>query len=441
MRRRVAQLGLTVLTAAVVTSLYAFHANRIASSAYRLSEPSRALSATLFIVTLLATAYILGLPDAVRRTRRAVTASFVAPAATVAAVSLVQLTIGDAFLPRFVVFGSLLILPLTNLAISVPLVINGQRTGVRTLMLIHSDQRADLEATMARVHPHQLIVAHTIVADRSFDPAELEPEALASAAGGPIELIAVSDDLLRLPGVSARLSALHAGGVRIRPLLDFYEEWFRLVPLSELEDVSLLFDISELHSPVYVRMKRIIDVACALALLGGFVVAFPFVIIGNAVGNRGSLFFRQPRVGKGGVVFDIWKLRTMNTGSSGGDRWTQNNDPRVTSFGRWLRRLHIDELPQAVNILRGELSMVGPRPEQPQYVEKLRDSIPFYDSRHIVRPGLTGWAQIALGYTSDKAGAQQKLQYELYYIRNQSVSFDIRILIQTVRTSLRQGGR
>ena len=107
----------------------------------------------------------------------------------------------------------------------------------------------------------------------------------------------------------------------------------------------------------------------------------------------------------------------------------------------WLRRLHIDELPQAVNILRGELSMVGPRPEQPQYVEKLRDSIPFYDSRHIVRPGLTGWAQIALGYTSDKAGAQQKLQYELYYIRNQSVSFDIRILIQTVRTSLRQGGR
>jgi lipopolysaccharide/colanic/teichoic acid biosynthesis glycosyltransferase len=440
MRRRIAQLSLTLATTGVVLGLYWYHSTHVAHTAYRLTETRRSVSAAVFIVLLLAAAYVLGLPDAVRRTKRAVSSAFFAPAATVAAVSIFQLAVGDAFLPRFVVFGALVVVPLANLAVTIPLVVSNQVDTTRAVVLASSDACEDLRSTLTRVVPSRLEMALILDVDAGVDKSLLTPAALDERAGGRVDVIVVADELLHQEGLAERLAVLHSTGIRFRTLLDFYEEWFRLVPLSELEDVSLLFDVSEVHSPTYVRLKRIFDVASAVGLLGLLALACPFVAIGNVIGNRGSFFFRQPRVGKGGEVFDILKLRTMNTGSEGSDQWTQANDPRVTPFGRWLRKLHIDELPQGFNILRGELSMVGPRPEQPQYVDHLRKVTPFYDARQIVRPGLTGWAQIALGYTADTAGARQKLQYELYYIRNQSIGFDIRIVIQTVRHSLRRGG-
>src|SRR6185295_13627358 len=181
-------------------------------------------------------------------------------------------------------------------------------------------------------------------------------------------------------------------GVRIRTLSLFYDQWLGKLPLSELERVSLLFDIGTLHRPRYVRIKRLIDVVAALGGLAVLVVLMPFLWLANRLENGGQLFYTQRRVGKGGGEFRIFKLRTMRP-DDGGSTWTSHRDPRITWFGAGLRRTHLDELPQMLNILRGDLSLVGPRPEQPQYVEELAGKISFYKLRHLVRPGLTGWAQ------------------------------------------------
>ncbi len=176
-----------------------------------------------------------------------------------------------------------------------------------------------------------------------------------------------------------------------------------------------------------------------------FVVLVPFVALGDLIANRGPLLFRQERVGKQGRPFHILKFRTMRPDprltDSGAGTWTQRNDPRVTSFGRVLRVTHLDELPQAINILRGDISVVGPRPEQPHYVDELASSLPFYELRHLVRPGLTGWAQVKYPYGADEADAREKLQYEFWYLRHQSLSVDLRIIGRTVRSVLGGGGR
>jgi lipopolysaccharide/colanic/teichoic acid biosynthesis glycosyltransferase len=146
------------------------------------------------------------------------------------------------------------------------------------------------------------------------------------------------------------------------------------------------------------------------------------------------LLFRQVRVGKEGVPFTILKFRTMRSDATDDGTWTAPDDHRITPFGRFLRRSHVDELPQAWNILRGELSIVGPRPEQPRYVEELTDKLPFYSLRHLVRPGLTGWAQVKYGYAGDHQDALEKLQYEFFYLRHQGLALDARVLLRTLRS-------
>ena len=153
------------------------------------------------------------------------------------------------------------------------------------------------------------------------------------------------------------------------------------------------------------------------------------------------MFYRQPRVGKNGREFSIVKFRTMRAAEDDATTsWTQRDDPRVTGFGRVLRRTHLDEIPQAWNIIRGDLSIVGPRPEQPRYVQELSEKLPFYDMRHLVRPGLTGWAQVKYGYAGDESDALEKLQYEFWYLRYQSLGLDTRIVGRTVRSVLGGSG-
>nr|WP_249419747.1 sugar transferase [Rhabdothermincola salaria] len=183
--------------------------------------------------------------------------------------------------------------------------------------------------------------------------------------------------------------------------------------------------------------------AGTLGLLA-FVVAVPFVAMGDLVANRGPLLFRQERVGKRGQTFRILKFRTMapnQDGGSGAGEWTRPDDTRVTPFGNLLRRTHVDELPQAINILRGDLSVVGPRPEQPHYVAELSERLPYYDLRHLVRPGLTGWAQVKYPYGADETDAKEKLQYEFWYLRHQGMALDLRIVSRTIRSVLRGGGQ
>jgi lipopolysaccharide/colanic/teichoic acid biosynthesis glycosyltransferase len=237
-------------------------------------------------------------------------------------------------------------------------------------------------------------------------------------------------------------STLHEDGVRIRTLSLFYEQWLGKLPIAELERVSLLFDIGELHTAGYARVKRLFDIS--LALCGAVVLALvtPFVLIGDLLANRGSLLYRQARTGRNGSSFEMLKFRTMRAAAPDhATDWTAEHDTRVTPFGRMLRRIHLDELPQVVNVLRGDLSIVGPRPEQPQVVAELVDKIPFYRLRHLVRPGLTGWAQVKYQYAGTEAETLEKLQYEFFYLRRQSLALDLRIVGRTLRSVVMREGR
>ena len=188
-------------------------------------------------------------------------------------------------------------------------------------------------------------------------------------------------------------------------------------------------------------IKRLFDASLAGA---GLLVSVPlWLVIPLAIKleDGGPVFFPQARVGLNGRVFRALKFRSMRPDAEKytGPVLATENDPRITSFGRLLRLSHVDELPQVVNIVKGDLSMVGPRPEQPHYVEELREKLPFYDLRHLVRPGLTGGAQVTYGYAGDERDALEKLQYEFFYLRNQSLAFDCRIVLRTFRSVT--GGR
>ncbi|MDH5236912.1 MAG: sugar transferase, partial [Acidimicrobiia bacterium] len=189
----------------------------------------------------------------------------------------------------------------------------------------------------------------------------------------------------------------------------------------------------------YARQRRVVDLLLGVLGLVGLVLVLPLVAVGNLVGNRGSLFFRQERVGRHGRPFTMLKFRTMRDGADTSS-WTQEEDPRITPFGNVLRRSHLDELPQVLNVLRGQLAVVGPRPEQPVYVAELTEKLPFYRLRHLVKPGLTGWAQVKQGYAADESDALEKLQYEFYYLRHQGLALDLRIVARTVRSVVRWAG-
>jgi lipopolysaccharide/colanic/teichoic acid biosynthesis glycosyltransferase len=203
------------------------------------------------------------------------------------------------------------------------------------------------------------------------------------------------------------------------------------------------FDIQDLHEQFYTRLKRLMDIAISIVVLPIVAIVVPIVAVANRIGNRGPLFFSQVRVGHQGRTFRIHKFRTMvpDSAATEGGTWTVENDPRITRVGGLLRKTHLDELPQIVNVLKGDLSIVGPRPEQPHYVEQLNEEIPFYGLRHAVRPGMTGWAQVKYSYGSTVEDAIEKLQYDLYYLRHQSLGLDVRVCVRTFSSILRGPGR
>jgi lipopolysaccharide/colanic/teichoic acid biosynthesis glycosyltransferase len=255
-------------------------------------------------------------------------------------------------------------------------------------------------------------------------------------------VLVLSREAQDAPLVVAQASTLHEAGVRVRSLTDFYAEWLGKLPIAELERSSLMFDIAEVHESRYGRSKRLIDIVVGMAGVATFAVVVPFVMLGNLVANRGPLLYRQGRIGRHGREFSMVKFRTMRPhDGTAPDEWTSENDPRITPFGRVLRRTHLDELPQAINIVRGELAVVGPRPEQPHYVNELASKLPYYGLRHLVRPGLTGWAQVKYGYAGSERDALEKLQYEFYYLGHQSLRFDARVVARTLRSVLGSEGR
>lgn len=432
---------------AVVLGLGKVHARWVADPPYDLTQSGRFGWSLGYICVLMVVAYGMGLPDLVRSRPARVSAALGAGLISAAVVSVVQLVVGDAQLPRFVVLGSALLL-IDWFSLCAKLAqrdreVAGDRD--RVVLVVGGDSARVLVDELERAAERPAVVVATLEPSEAVSIADRRP--MESALAATQATVVVLDRAAQLdPSIIAQAGRLHEQGVRVRTLSLFYEEWLGKLPMSELERVSLMFDIGEVHRARYGRFKRILDVAVGAAGLVALVAAVPVVALANLMGNRGPLLYRQDRVGRGGQVFRILKFRSMlpdptAAPGAGGSRWTSADDERITRFGGFLRRSHLDELPQVVNILRGDLSIVGPRPEQPHYVAELSEKLPFYNLRHLVRPGLTGWAQVKYPYGADEADALEKLQYEFFYMRHQSPSLDLRILGRTVRSLMGLNGR
>ena len=188
---------------------------------------------------------------------------------------------------------------------------------------------------------------------------------------------------------------------------------------------------------MYTFTLRVIDVIVSLLGIAVFIIISPLIILGNIFANRGPLFYTQERVGIQGKTFKIYKLRSMiKNAETEGAVWAQKNDTRITSFGKFLRNTRLDESPQFFNILKGDMSLIGPRPERPEFVKDLEEKIPFYAIRHVIRPGLTGWAQVNYPYANTIEEQETKLRYDLYYIKQRNTFLDFKILIKTITTVL-----
>lgn len=216
-----------------------------------------------------------------------------------------------------------------------------------------------------------------------------------------------------------------------------YEEEAGRLSIDSLRPSALVFSTGFKRRALTMLAKRIVDLSVSGVSL---VVLFPIlVLIGLLVkvDSPGPVFYCQMRVGLRGQPYMIWKFRSMShDAEKSGPRWAQANDPRVSRVGKWLRKTRLDELPQFINVLKGDMSLVGPRPERPVFVQELRAQIPYYDLRHTVRPGMTGWAQTRFRYGASAEDAHIKLQYDLYYVKNMTLALDFRILLETIRVVL-----
>lgn len=233
-------------------------------------------------------------------------------------------------------------------------------------------------------------------------------------------------------------------GLRIYDLADFYESFWFKVPVLHLRTGWFVFShgFELLHNRTGLLIKRIIDVILALVLLA---VLWPVMLV-TALAIRldspGPAIYRQKRKGENGKPFVVYKFRSMYTDAErNGARWTVINDPRITRVGRVIRQYRLDELPQLVNIVRGEMSFIGPRPEAIELSEMYEKELPFYDLRYLVKPGLSGWAQVLYPYGSSVEDAREKLQYDLYYIKNYSLLLDLAIVLKTTRVLILGRGR
>jgi sugar transferase (PEP-CTERM system associated) len=216
-----------------------------------------------------------------------------------------------------------------------------------------------------------------------------------------------------------------------------YEEKSGRLSIDVLKPSTLIFSEGFRRPPLIMLLKRLVDVALSLAGLVALIPLFVLVGILIKLDSPGPVFYKQIRVGYRGRPYTIWKFRSMRQDAERhGALWASTDDPRVSRVGRWIRKWRIDELPQLINVLKGEMSLVGPRPERPVFVQELRNAIPYYDLRHTVRPGITGWAQTRFRYGASAEDSHMKLQYDLYYVKNLALPLDFRIMTESIRVVL-----
>jgi exopolysaccharide biosynthesis polyprenyl glycosylphosphotransferase len=313
--------------------------------------------------------------------------------------------------------------------------------GVRRVAVIGSDRVAaafadELRAApergfvpVGRIAPHgdedegTMVLGSLADLERLVQAHHLDLLVLSPDAAGPLVLDRVTNACLDLD-------------VRMVDMDSFCERIFGHVPVTEINSSWFRFFMHPTFRRTENPLKRVLDlvIATVVALVAAPIIAVLAVLVRR---DGGEAFFTQTRIGAGGRPFTIYKLRTMNlSNGSGPGAWTTSDDPRITGIGHFLRRTHLDELPQILNVLRGDMSLVGPRPEQPSYVAKLEREVPHYSRRHLIKPGVTGWAQVRCGYAGTTEGSAWKMCHDLYYVKHRSMMLDLLIIGETARTLL-----
>lgn len=303
-------------------------------------------------------------------------------------------------------------------------IVQNPQLGYRLAYLIDIAEQKELIPQSTQIQIHQLREAEDTI------------------QRGEIDIIVISPEAYQTKQVIDLFYASLAKRIAFYNLASFYERATGKVPLGAINQVWFLENASGHKHVFYETFKRFTDIVMASLLGIIFILLLPFIASVVYINSPGKIFYRQKRVGRGGKIINITKIRSMKPDAEAetGAVWTQENDPRITSIGKFLRTTRLDEFPQLWSVLKGEMSFVGPRAERPEFHDTLKASIPFYEERYLIKPGLAGVSQLHL-YGASIADAAEKLQYDLYYIKNRSLMLDLGIILKTIALVLRAGGR
>jgi exopolysaccharide biosynthesis polyprenyl glycosylphosphotransferase len=301
-----------------------------------------------------------------------------------------------------------------------------------------------LVAELSKFNPHYHVVGYLAVGESSVDAhvkRVLEEDLDEFVYKNYVSEIVVISSKNKLTSIDLynKLLSLLEKGIVIRKYNQVYESSTYRLPIHfDDKELYKFFPFSRSNqNKLYVYFNRIFDIALSLVGLFFFFLVTPVLWLVNLFFNKGSFFYTQERIGKNGVPFTIYKMRTMvPNAEQNGAVFATVNDVRITSFGKFLRKTRFDELPQFINVLKGDMAIIGPRPERQVFVDEISATIPLYQSRHVIKPGLTGWAQVNYSYGASLEDSLMKLQYDLYYIKHRSLFLDINIVIKTVSTIL-----
>lgn len=257
-------------------------------------------------------------------------------------------------------------------------------------------------------------------------------------------IVAVNKGTVLPQDLVDKITYLLENGVTVKDFSQAYEDALQRLPIQYVGNSfyrHFLLSRSN-QNKLYLFFSRILDILLAILGITNFILFLPIVFIGNMIANKGSLFYTQERVGQKGELFKIYKLRSMiKDAEKDGAKWAAVNDHRITPFGKFLRKSRFDEMPQFFNVLKGDMSIIGPRPERPVFVNELSRKLPYYNIRHMIKPGVTGWAQVKTEYGDSEEDSLTKLQYDLFYIKHRSIIFDFNIIIKTLSTIIFFRGR
>jgi len=266
-------------------------------------------------------------------------------------------------------------------------------------------------------------------------------------ANDKIEIIVTHNNLDKEDALSQELYQLLFKQIKITNVSNFYESVTGRIPPSAFHKAWFLQYLSDLDKPIYNKFVRVLELTFIVIFSLFFLLFLPFIALAIKLNSKGKVFFKQKRFGKNGQIFWMYKFRTMyslaedGSAEMHGAEFAQKNDSRITGVGKFLRKTRLDELPQVINLLKGEITVIGPRPERPEISNDLQNKMSYYNLRYVIKPGITGWAQVQQHYTSTLETSLQKFQYDLFYIKNRSMLLDISILLKTINVILRAMGQ